>query len=81
MRGQVPGRVAGRDDLHHRLPDAISMYNEAGYSPLSHRTRPGFGGGGDVSIVVAIVFENGGTATDLTVWTCRVSTSCTPRVT
>ena len=46
-------------------PDAISMYNEAGYSPAIPQDA-GFGGGGDVSIVVAIVGENGGTATDLT---------------
>ena len=46
-------------------PDAISMYNEAGYSPAIPQDD-GFGGGGDVSIVVAIVGENGGTATDLT---------------
>ena len=59
-------------------PDAISMHNEP-VTPLSHRTR--LRRGRRRLLVVAIVGENGGTATDLTVWTCPVLTGCTPGVT
>ena len=46
-------------------PEAISAYNESGNSPAIPQDA-GFGAGGDVSIVVAIVGENGGGALDLT---------------
>ena len=80
VRGQVPGRVAGRDDLHRRLPGR-DQYVQRGRLLACDPTGRRLGGGGDVSIVVAIVGENGGTATDLTGMDLSGVDGCTPRVT